>query len=72
MALKSGLRVVESAGLRRKSALPRRAVDAARETLYQRAAETRATDPAQEPPTVEQQRADALALVAETALHRSG
>ena len=49
-----------------------RALDAARETLYQR---TRATagvtapDPAMAPPTRAQQRADALALLAETALH---
>jgi len=49
-----------------------RALDAARETLYQR---TRATagvtapDPAMAPPTRAQQHADALALLAETALH---
>ncbi len=49
-----------------------RALDAARETLYQR---TRATagaapaDPALAPPTRAQQQADALALLAETALH---
>jgi 5-methylcytosine-specific restriction endonuclease McrA len=48
-----------------------RALDAARETLYQRSrAEANAMDPAQDPPTMEQQRADALALVAETALHQ--
>jgi hypothetical protein len=47
-----------------------RALEAARETLYQQSrAETRATDTAQDAPTMEQQRADALALVAETALH---
>jgi len=46
-----------------------RALDAARETLYQRGRAT-ATDPAQDPPTMEQQRADALALLAETALHQ--
>ena len=46
------------------------ALDAARETLYQRTRrEEAAIDPAAEPPTVAQQRADALALVAETALH---
>jgi hypothetical protein len=51
-------------------ALLMRALDAARETLYQRSrAEARAEDPAQEPPDFEQQSADALALVAETALH---
>jgi hypothetical protein len=55
-------------------ALLLRALEAARETLYQR---TRATDTATasvqnvpaETPSMEQQRADALALVAETALH---
>jgi hypothetical protein len=54
-------------------ALLRRALDAARETLYQRRRATEAgppaTDPAQEPPTRAQQQADALALLAETALH---
>src|SRR5213079_3707907 len=47
-----------------------RALEAARETLYQQShAEARPTDAAQDVPTMEQQRADALALVAETALH---
>ena len=50
-----------------------RALDAAREMLYQRRRATEAgppaTDPAQEPPTRPQQHADALALLAETALH---
>src|ERR1700737_1829411 len=49
-----------------------RALDAARETLYQRAraaAGTAAADPALAPPTRAQQQADALALLAETALH---
>jgi 5-methylcytosine-specific restriction endonuclease McrA len=62
-------------------ALLLRALDAARETLYQQAraegaatdaatgATDPATDPAQEPPTMAQQQADALALLAETALH---
>jgi 5-methylcytosine-specific restriction endonuclease McrA len=54
-------------------ALLLRALDAARETLYQRARATRhaapAADPAMEPPTRPQQQADALALLAETALH---
>jgi hypothetical protein len=51
-------------------ALLLRALEAARETLYQRSrAEARPTDPAQDVPTMEQQRADALALIAETALH---
>jgi len=48
-------------------ALVMQALAAARETLHQRA---RLNDPAGEPPTMEQQQADALALLAETALHR--
>jgi 5-methylcytosine-specific restriction endonuclease McrA len=53
-------------------ALLRRALEAGREALYQRGRrEARACggEPALEPPTVGQQQADALALVAETALH---
>ena len=54
-------------------ALLLRALDAARETLYQRRRATEAvlpaTDPAQEVPARPQQQADALALLAETALH---
>jgi 5-methylcytosine-specific restriction endonuclease McrA len=52
-------------------ALLLRALDAARETLYQRRreAESPAPDPALEPPTRAQQQADALALLAESALH---
>jgi 5-methylcytosine-specific restriction endonuclease McrA len=48
-----------------------RALDAARETLYQRrrAIVAPASDPAMEAPTRAQQQADALALLAETALH---
>jgi Domain of unknown function (DUF222) len=49
-----------------------RALDAARETLYQRmrvTSGTAASDPAIAPPTRAQQQADALALLAETALH---
>ncbi|HSL49257.1 MAG TPA: DUF222 domain-containing protein, partial [Candidatus Deferrimicrobiaceae bacterium] len=54
-------------------ALLLRALDAARETLYQRARATAGggaavSDPATEPPTRAQQQADALALLAETAL----
>src|SRR5215475_8309035 len=47
------------------------ALDAARETLYrrQREAGPPVADPAAEAPTQAQQRADALALLAETALH---
>jgi 5-methylcytosine-specific restriction endonuclease McrA len=52
-----------------------RALDAARETLYQKRRATGAvgppTDPAMEPPTRAQQQADALALLAETALHHA-
>jgi uncharacterized protein DUF222 len=47
-------------------ALLMKALDAARETLYQR---RREQTPDDDPPTTEQQRADALALLAETALH---
>ena len=43
-----------------------RALAAARESLYQRA---RVTEPAGDPPTMVQQQADALGLLAETALH---
>jgi uncharacterized protein DUF222 len=55
-------------------ALLLRALDAARETLYRRRRATEAaqpaTDPAAEVPTRPQQQADALALLAETALHQ--
>src|SRR5437899_7655240 len=55
-------------------ALLLRALEAARETLYQRGrAEQTATRPADasaDPPTRAQQQADALALLAETALHQ--
>jgi 5-methylcytosine-specific restriction endonuclease McrA len=54
-------------------ALLLRALDAARETLFQRRSATEAaqpaTDPAAEAPARPQQQADALALLAETALH---
>ncbi len=43
-----------------------KALDAARETLYQ---QRREQAPDADPPTMEQQQADALALLAETALH---
>ena len=49
-------------------ALLLRALEAARETLYQQ--DRSVTDQEQDPPSVEQQRADALALIAETALHQ--
>src|SRR5437867_3420339 len=52
-----------------------RALDAARETLYQRGRRERTfnapTDAASEAPTKAQQQADALALLAETALHHA-
>jgi len=47
-------------------ALLLKALAAAREALYQ---QRRGKEPEAEPPTMEQQQADALALVAETALH---
>jgi 5-methylcytosine-specific restriction endonuclease McrA len=54
-------------------ALLLRALAAARETLYQKGrsqeAATRPADPSAERPTMAQQQADALALLAETALH---
>jgi hypothetical protein len=54
-------------------ALLMRALAAARETLYQQsrrdAAAAPANDPPQDAPTIAQQQADALALLAETALH---
>ena len=55
-------------------ALLQRALAAARETLYQRSRKEQPADPpadaAVEPPTRAQQQADALALLAETALHQ--
>ena len=52
-----------------------RALAAARETLYQQGRREktaeRLTDPAADPPTMAQQQADALALLAETALHHA-
>src|SRR5262245_1488113 len=54
-------------------ALLLRALDAARETLYQRCRITKPSDcqanPSEEPPTKAQQQAAALALLVETALH---
>jgi 5-methylcytosine-specific restriction endonuclease McrA len=52
-------------------ALLRRALDAARERLYQRRRAPAAPDTATEPPSRAQQQADALALLAETALHHA-
>jgi Domain of unknown function (DUF222) len=49
-------------------ALVMQALAAARETLYQKR-RAAATDRASEPPTMAQQQADALALIAEAALH---
>ena len=54
-------------------ALLLRALEAARETLYQKGRRQNVTmspiDPSGDPPTLAQQQADALALLAETALH---
>jgi hypothetical protein len=50
-------------------ALLLRALDAARETLYRRARATEVPAPVGDPPTRVQQQADALVLLAETALH---
>jgi hypothetical protein len=55
-------------------ALFRRALEAGREVLYQkakRAPRVDAAEPAGHPPTMAQQRADALVLVAESALHHA-
>jgi hypothetical protein len=55
-------------------ALFRRALEAGREVLYQkakRAPHVDAAEPAGHPPTMAQQRADALVLVAESALHHA-
>ena len=54
-------------------ALFMRALAAARETLYQRAREEAAAlaDPIADPPTMAQQQADALALLAESTLHQT-
>jgi Domain of unknown function (DUF222) len=46
-----------------------RAPDAAREALYQKAKQTDDREPQSDPPTMAQQQADALVLLAETALH---
>jgi len=46
-----------------------RALDAAREALYQKAQQADDREPQPNPPTMAQQQADALVLLAETALH---
>ena len=46
-----------------------RALDAAREALYQKAQQADDREPQPDPPTMAQQQADALVLLAETALH---
>ncbi len=63
-----GTVVVRGRLTREAGALLLRALDAARETLYQRARARGADQPADRP-TRGQQQADALALLAETALH---
>ena len=65
-----GMMVVPRAATPEVGALLVRALDAARETLYQRGrAGANPADPSADPPTPAQQRADALAVLAETALH---
>jgi hypothetical protein len=68
-----GMMVVRGRLAPEVGALLRRALEAGREVLYQRArreAPAGAADSATERPTRAQQQADALALVAETALHQ--
>jgi len=69
-----GMVVVRSRLTPEAGALFRRAVEAGREVLYQkakRAPRVDAAEPAGQPPTMAQQRADALVLVAESALHHA-
>jgi hypothetical protein len=68
-----GMVVVRSRLSPEVGALLLRALEAARETLYQKGTRQNVTtppaDPSAVPPTLAQQQADALALLAETALH---
>jgi 5-methylcytosine-specific restriction endonuclease McrA len=67
-----GMVVVQGRLTPEAGALLRRALEAGREVLYQktrRAARPDPTDPVAQPPTIAQQQADALVLVAESALH---
>jgi 5-methylcytosine-specific restriction endonuclease McrA len=67
-----GMVVVRSRLSPEVGALLLRALEAARETLYQKGRRQNVTtpaDPSADPPTLAQQQADALALLAETALH---
>jgi hypothetical protein len=65
-----GMMVVRGRLAPEVGALLRRALEAAREALYQRARHGSGTGaPVEETPTMAQQQADALALLAETALH---
>jgi 5-methylcytosine-specific restriction endonuclease McrA len=69
-----GMTVVRGRLAPEVGALLMKALDAARETLYQQARKNAPPEPwnhpQMDPPSAGQQRADALALLAETALHR--
>jgi hypothetical protein len=69
-----GMVVVQGRLTPEAGALLRRALEAGRETLYQktrRGSHPDPADPMAQPPTVAQQQADALVLVAESALHHA-
>jgi 5-methylcytosine-specific restriction endonuclease McrA len=69
-----GMVVVKGRLTPEAGALVRRALEAGRETLYQktqRGSRPDPADPVAPPPTVAQQQADALVLVAESALHHA-
>jgi 5-methylcytosine-specific restriction endonuclease McrA len=68
-----GMVVVQGRLTPEAGALLRRALEAGREVLYQKARRASPPDPADpvaQPPTMAQQQADALVLVAESALHQ--
>ena len=69
-----GMVVVQGRLTPEAGALLRRALEAGRETLYQKTRRVSHPDPADpvaQPPTVAQQQADAMVLVAESALHHA-
>jgi len=69
-----GMVVVQGRLTPEAGALVRRALEAGREVLYQkakRAPRVEPADPVGQPPTMAQQQADALVLVAESALHHA-
>jgi hypothetical protein len=69
-----GMVVVQGRLTPEAGALLRRALEAGREVLYQKAKRAPRVDPADpvaQPPTMAQQQADALVLVAESALHHA-